>query len=144
MAADAGYASQAAPLGAFLPRVAVFLQKGASYAVRIEYSGGHPDSKLSWQWRPAAASDFSGVPATSLYPLTESVGNGLLGQYFPNASLAGSPQPSVTYGPVDFTWPRPPAAIDGPAFSARWQGQLMAPTSGLYSVTADTDGALQV
>jgi cysteine-rich repeat protein len=139
------------------PRTSIQLQKGVSYMLRVEHGGNQSDSGFSLRYRRPSSVEFADFDASLLYPLTEHAGNGLKREYF----LDGPTGTSVhrSFGEVDHVWalqgdawydvarPEPEllADLDGaPSFTAVFEGQVMPPTSGIYSFSAETDGSIEI
>jgi YVTN family beta-propeller protein len=79
-------------------------------------------------------SEEAAVPAT--------IGTGLIGQYFANVNLTGSPVLTRTEA-VNFDWgtSSPGTGVPVDSFSVRWIGQVSVPTSGNYVFqTSSSDG----
>jgi beta-glucosidase len=72
------------------------------------------------------------VPSAVLTPTGGAGGNGLLGEYFSNGDLAGTPALTRVDPTVDLAGA--PAGV-GPLWSARWTGTLTPSESGLYRLT---------
>jgi YVTN family beta-propeller protein len=70
---------------------------------------------------------------------------GLMGQYFPNMTLAGSPQLTRTEN-IDYDWKTGAAATGLPVdkFSVRWSGQIIAQTTGNYRLQTVSDDGIRV
>jgi hypothetical protein len=134
------------------------LTKGVRYPVRVEYL---VSSKLVLKWDPPDAGvGVVTIPTTALYPAAATAGNGLRGTYY-SGSFTGTPSGTLTWGAVDYVWTNTPCTIVPPAttcaggppapgfklsnsFAARFEGQVMAPVSGTYQFTADTDEAVSI
>ena len=70
-------------------------------------------------------------------------GTGLKGDYFANTTLTGSVALTRTDPTINFTWGAggPGASVPADRYSARWTGQVEAPTTGIYTfVTRSDDG----
>jgi len=72
-------------------------------------------------------------------------GTGLVGQYFANALLSGTPLLTRTEA-VSFDWGTgsPGTGIPADSFSARWVGQISAPTSGSYILQTVSDDGVRL
>jgi beta-glucosidase len=84
------------------------------------------------------------IPSSALEPPTKPGTEGLMGEYFGNADLAGQPVLTRTDSRIEFDrrseWPGAPVPPNG--FSVRWTGELTAPKTGQYTlVVASSDGA---
>ena len=66
---------------------------------------------------------------------------GLAGAYYANANLSGSPVATRVDKTVNFNWGGNPGINGVPAdnFSVRWQGYLVAPRRGTYTLTIHAD-----
>lgn len=86
------------------------------------------------------------IPTSVLTPPAGHEGNGLLGEYFANRDLAGTPKLSRLDPVVDFHWElaAPAPGLPDEGFSARWTGKLTPSKSGLYllAVRSDDGGRL--
>ena len=120
----------------------IALHAGRRYDVVLEYydRGGGAVAKLNWQ--PPGATGFTPVPSTQLH--TSST-QGLLGQYFTNTTLSGTPALTRTEA-VNFDWGTgsPGAGIGNDSFSVRWTGQVSAPTSGSYVLQTISDDGVRL
>ncbi|MEP7050218.1 MAG: PA14 domain-containing protein [Pseudomonadota bacterium] len=118
----------------------VMLVQGQRYDIVLEYYERTGGASIKLKWQSPGASNFVAIPATQLY--TSST-QGLLGQYFANATLSGLPALTRTEA-VNFDWGTgsPGTGIPADAFSARWSGQVSAAVSGSYVFqTLSDDGA---
>ncbi|HEV8691857.1 MAG TPA: PA14 domain-containing protein, partial [Ideonella sp.] len=72
-------------------------------------------------------------------------GSGLTGEYFANAALSGAYALQRNEA-VDFDWGAgsPGGSLPSDDFSARWTGQLEAPTSGLYKLRTVSDDGVRL
>jgi hypothetical protein len=90
----------------------------------------------------APADTGGGGPSPDAAPPT----NGLLGSYFGNMTLAGSPAFTRVDPIVDFDWgnaaPDPRVGVDG--FSVRWAGQLQAPRTESTTITTGSDDGVRL
>ena len=96
------------------------------------------------------AADALGNKATCSFTVTVSGQNstcsgGLTGSYYNNNSLSGTPILIRTEA-IDFAWgpnsPDPSLPTDN--FSARWEGQILAPVSGTYTFKTTTDDGVRL
>jgi beta-glucosidase len=99
---------------------------------------------VSVDYTPGAAlpCDSEPIPSSALRPPTEHHGaSGLLGEYFNNRSLEGTPVLTRVDELVDFNWgmgsPSPQVPVD--YFSVRWTGKLVPPVSGEYTLALRSD-----
>ena len=100
----------------------------------------------------AVATDNQGATTRSA-PVTITVvaaggvgsGSGLLGSYFSNRDLAGSPVSQRTEA-VSFNWGTgaPAPGLPSDNFSVRWQGFIEAPISGAYQLQTLSDDGVRV
>jgi beta-glucosidase len=91
--------------------------------------------------------DVTPIDATLLHPSAERLGEyGLMGEYFSNTSLSGTPAATRLDPTVSFDWkegsPHPQIGID--SFSVRWTGVLVPRESGnyLFQVASDDGNRL--
>jgi YVTN family beta-propeller protein len=121
---------------------AVALLAGRRYDIVLEYyeKSGGAVAKLNWQ--TPGATGFTTVPAAQLH--TSST-QGLLGQYFTNTTLSGTPALTRTEA-VSFDWGTgsPGAGIGSDSFSVRWTGQVSAPTTGSYVLQTISDDGVRL
>jgi hypothetical protein len=121
---------------------AVTLVAGQRYEIVLEYyeRTGGAVAKLNWQTPGTTA--FVAVPSAQLYP---SAAQGLLGQYFANTTLSGAAVLARTEA-VNFEWGTgsPSSAVPANSFSARWTGQVSAPTSGNYIFQTLSDDGVRL
>ena len=77
--------------------------------------------------------DLPAVPA-SAFP------GGLSAQYFNNTTLSGTPAATATVSQVSFSWPAgsPAPGVNPTGWSAKFTGQIEAPTSGTYNFTLNS------
>jgi mono/diheme cytochrome c family protein len=72
-------------------------------------------------------------------------GSGLTGQYFGNATLAGTPVLTrVEAVDFDWEWDAPAPEIAAENFSVRWTGQVTAPASGSYTFETVSDDGMRL
>jgi len=120
---------------------AISLVAGQRYDIRVEYyeRGGGAVMRLLWQ-TPGAAS-YAPVPASQLF----AGGVGLTGRYFANNALTGT-SALTRVEAVDFDWGNnaPGTGIPADNFSARWSGQLLAPSTGSYRFQTVSDDGIRV
>jgi hypothetical protein len=111
-------------------------------------SGATSYQFASWSDGGAASHTISTPAANTIYTATYRIsggsgtGTGLSATYFNNADLTGSTVSRID-PTVDFSWGSgsPAAAIGPNTFSARWTGQVEAPSSGTYTFyTVSDDG----
>jgi YVTN family beta-propeller protein len=129
----------------------IALAAGQSCDIKLEYyeRTGGAVIRLSWQTPDSAA--FVVVPAAAPAPGAppgsppSAAGTGLLGQYFSNNALSGTPTLSRSEA-VDFDWGYGVAAPGLPAdnFSVRWTGQVNAPSSGDYVFQTLSDDGVRL
>ena len=81
------------------------------------------------------------VPATALNPPGQPTVHGLLGEYFPNPTLSGTPQLTRVDEQVNFNFgsgePAPELPVDN--FSVRWTGTVTPPVAGDYVLGMTSD-----
>ena len=82
------------------------------------------------------------VPPTTTPPQP---GEGLRASYFPNIGLWGNPT-LLRDEAIDFSWgtAAPAAGLPTDNFSVRWQGSLVAATSGSYRLQTTADDGIRV
>lgn len=68
---------------------------------------------------------------------------GLVGFYFPNTDLTGTPQVRVD-GNIDFKWTAPPMTGVPATWSTRWVGKIKSKVSGPVTITANADDGVRV
>ncbi|GAB2581850.1 hypothetical protein GCM10027190_33960 [Spirosoma areae] len=112
-------------------------------------------------WMQAAGFDPSKVPCfaatdprttTTTNPTTtpsgSNNGSGLLGSYYNNTNLSGSPVKQQVDATVNFAWneqgPSPAAGANPTNMSVRWSGQVEAPVSGTYKFKTLNDDATRL
>jgi beta-glucosidase len=86
--------------------------------------------------------DITPIDATIIHPTADRLGeNGLVGQYFANMSLAGTPAAVRLDPTVSYDWkdgpPLPNFRVD--SFSVRWTGVLVPKESGTYMFQVGSD-----
>ncbi len=129
---------------------AVVGRTGATSFTDTTVSASH--AGYSYQVQVADAMGNSGptsspVSATTPAAPVNGTGSGLAGTYYNDTEL-GTAVATRTDAKVDFLWGAgtPLAAVAGPNYSARWQGDIQARYSETYTFTAvvDTDARLVV
>jgi hypothetical protein len=96
-------------------------------------------AELQFFGSPAQTPDVKPAPAPT------PAGQGLTASYFNSATLSGTPTTEVD-GSVNFNWNSTtsvPGATSS-AFSARWTGQVQPTTTGTYTFSAPSDGAVRL
>ncbi|HEY3323601.1 MAG TPA: PA14 domain-containing protein [Planctomycetota bacterium] len=124
---------------------------GQMYDVQLEYFQGTGGSVLTLSWSSPSTNKCI-IPQTQLYSYGSSIvtpptptvgtGDGLLGAYFANATLSGTPATRVD-PTVNFNWngASPISGLAGTNFSTRWNGQVQAQFSETYTFyTCSDDG----
>jgi hypothetical protein len=100
----------------------------------------------------AVATDNAGATTTSaVVSVTVNAGapagtgTGLLGQYFANINLTGSPVLQRTEA-INFNWAfaSPGAGVPSDNYSIRWSGQVEAPSTGAYQFQTNSDDGIRV
>ncbi len=128
----------------------VQLSGGVKHDVRLDYfeHGGGAVARLWWQSATMPARAI--VPQSALFPVDSGFasGTGLAGQYWSNqlATFAGAATVTRIDATVDFDWAdRGPAAdVSSDMFTARWTGQVLAPTTDTYTVTVTGDDGVRL
>ncbi len=123
-----------------------------SHAIRVEYLQGYGGSSLSVKWAGPGISKTA-IPVSALTPDAPLVipptppgsGSGLLGSYFNNTTVSGTPA-LTRMEAVDFNWgwSSPGTGVNQTNFSARWIGSVEAPVAGLYTFVATTDNGVRL
>jgi len=110
------------------------IKQRAGTGVRVEYVKGSTLTGLS---------DLTTVPASAL----RSGGSpGLNAEYFSNQDLSGAPVATRREAQVDLNWARGNPVPGLPVFhiSARWTGELVAPTNGEYTLGVRGDDGFRL
>jgi len=110
------------------------IQHRAGEARLVEYVKGSTLTGLS---------DLTTVPASAL---RSGGGWGLRGEYWSNQDLAGAPFATRQDAQVDLNWARGNPVSGLPVFhvSARWTGELVAPTDGEYTLGVRGDDGFRL
>jgi YVTN family beta-propeller protein len=120
---------------------AVTLVAGQRYDIVLEYyeRTGGAVAKLNWQ--TPATTTFVPIPATQLYPTAQ----GLLGRYFTNTSLTGSPALTRSEA-VNYDWATGAPATGLPVdnFSVRWSGHVGILADGNYTFQTTSDDGVRL
>ncbi len=120
---------------------AISLVAGQGYDLKVEYYENGVDAVIKLLWQTPGASSFVTVPASQL----QAGGVGLIGRYFANTALSGTPALTrVEAVDVDWGTNAPGPGISADNFSARWSGQLTAPSSGNYRLQTVSDDGVRV
>ncbi len=87
---------------------------------------------------PAVSSEWLSPPSGT--------GSGLLGEYFANQNLQGSPVVTRVDSQVDFDWGQgtPDPLVPSDHFSVRWTGTLTVPQTATYDLGTYTDDGVRV
>ncbi len=107
----------------------------ASSTATVTVSDGALSASKSFTW------------ATTAPPPVDTPVAGLKGEYFANATLAGTPALTRVDGILFNYWPEassPGAGVPGDNFSVRWTGRLKPPTSETYTFYLDVDDGARV
>jgi parallel beta-helix repeat protein len=133
------------------------LAAATAYPVVLEYfeNSGNATASLAWSSRSqpkqivpsdALATGPVTVPDVASVSAGKGDGTGMLAEYFRGTSLAGTAAISRMVDSIDFNWVggSPDPAIPNDYFSARWTGQLVAPTTGEYSLHATSDDGVRL
>ena len=106
------------------------MKKRAGNAVKILYAPGCGRINEEWVTVP---------PDYLSCTINGKNEKGLLGAYFNNIALTGSPTITRTDAGVNFQWTlsSPDPAINNDFYSARWTGEIHAPASGHYKIGLD-------
>ncbi len=114
---------------------------GQQLDVTMEYyeRGGGAVARL--RWLTPGAGSYVAIPAAQLMPAQ----SGLAAQYFNNVTLAGAPVLTRTET-VDTDWGSgsPGAGVNSDAFSARWSGFIVVPTTGTYRLRTISDDGVRL
>ncbi len=118
------------------------LMGGGTYAIRWDRFQASPpgagtDPGLTWQ--PPGAIGQQPLPAGALYRVAPGAGSGLLAAYYPNLGFGG-PATTRVDASVDSTTTVLPAGILPPAFSAKWDGEVVPAYTDTYTFTVTVAG----
>jgi beta-glucosidase len=90
---------------------------------------------------PRVLTDYLTVPSENLFCLQgDTLRNGLLGTYFDNVQLSGSPVFTRVDSPIQFQWTLfspDPVKLPNDFYSVRWTGKLKAPATGDFKIGID-------
>lgn len=107
------------------------LRKIAGNTSRVQYAPGPGRHHQPWTF----------VPSGALYTtIAGEKKQGLLGEYYNNASLTGKPVLTRIDADIRFQWTLfspEPEKINYDFFSARWSGKITAPQSGRFNIGID-------
>ncbi|MFD2934791.1 PA14 domain-containing protein, partial [Spirosoma flavum] len=115
-----------------------YFQSGGGQALSVSYSGPN----LSKQLIPDAS-----LKRVDVSVITTNSGTGLRADYFNNTTLTAPAQLTRTDATVDFDWgydSPAPGTINTDGFSARWLGQVEAPTTGTYTFSTSSDDGVRL
>jgi YVTN family beta-propeller protein len=120
----------------------VTLVAGQRYDLVLEYYERTGGAVMKLNWQTPGTTSFVAIPAAQLYPTST---QGLLGQYFTNTALSGTPALTRTEA-VNFDWGTgsPGTGIAADSFSVRWSGQVSVPTSGSYVFQTLSDDGVRL
>ncbi|MFZ4663224.1 MAG: PA14 domain-containing protein [Caldilineaceae bacterium] len=117
------------------------LTAGVKYDIVVEYYEFIGPASLKLLWKTPGAANFTIVPRERLSPPRP----GLRATYFNNMNLSSAPVLD-RQELVDFDWGNggPGSSVNRDFFSARWRGEIEAPTSGLYQFQTLSDDGVRV
>jgi hypothetical protein len=126
--------------------VPITLAAGQRADIVMEYyeNGYGATARLLWL-TPGATADVA-IPASRLLPLsTPAVVPGLVGSYYNNLALSGTPAFTRSEN-VDFDWGEgsPGTGVGVDTFSVRWTGKLTAPVAGTYVLQTEGDDGMRM
>jgi cytochrome c peroxidase len=126
--------------------IPITLAAGQRADIVMEYyeNGYGATARLLWL-TPGATGDVA-IPAARLLPLsTPTVVPGLVGSYFNNLSLSGTPAFTRSEN-VEFDWGEgsPGTGVGVDSFSVRWTGKLTAPVAGTYVLQTEGDDGMRM
>ncbi|HEX5685644.1 MAG TPA: PA14 domain-containing protein [Ideonella sp.] len=123
---------------------AIALTAGAPADIRLEYYERGGGAVMRLHWLPPGATTFAAIPAAQLTPSIVG-GTGLLGSYFNNRSLSGTPALTRTEA-VDFNWATgsPGTGVGSDNFSVRWTGTIEPTVSGVYTFQTVSDDGVRL
>jgi hypothetical protein len=124
--------------------------KAGRHAIKVLMAQGAGDYGLSIKWSSSGISKQD-IPDSRLFRSASGAtcagtGTGLTGSYFNNFNVFGSPQYIRTDATIDFSWGNssPVPGIINDDFSVRWEGQIEAPESGLFTFRTNNDDGTRV
>ncbi|MCP1384974.1 M4 family metallopeptidase [Runella salmonicolor] len=135
----------------------ITLQAGQRYYVEalMKEGGGGDNLAVGWQL-PSGALERP-IPSNRLIPFDGGggtppsgcgSGTGLSATYFSGTALQGSPIATYTQGPIDYAGTQGQTisgtSVAGNNISARWEGQVEAPASGMFNFNMRTDDGVRV
>jgi YVTN family beta-propeller protein len=120
---------------------AVTLSAGQRYDITLEYYEKTNGAVAKLNWQTPGTTTFVPIPSAQLYPAAQ----GLLGQYFTNATLTGNPALTRSEA-VNYDWgtaaPAPGLPVDG--FSVRWSGRVGVVADGNYTFQTTSDDGVRL
>jgi YVTN family beta-propeller protein len=120
---------------------AVTLSAGQRYDVTLEYYERTNGAVAKLNWQTPGTTTFVPIPASQLYPTAQ----GLLGQYFTNTGLTGTPALTRSEA-VNYDWgtaaPATGLPVDG--FSVRWSGRVAVLADGNYTFQTTSDDGVRL
>ena len=119
----------------------VTLKAGTGYNLRLEYYEGTGPSAASLMWSGPGIAKAT-LPST----VVNSASSGLSAAYFANPNLTGTPAVQRLDKNVAFSWGtgRADSRLPTDNFSARWTGKLIAPATGTYTFSTDSDAGIRL
>lgn len=114
----------------------IVLTGGQRYPIKVEYYDNGYDATMELRWTPPSGTSVI-VPSSALYP---PVAQGLVGTYYDNVDFTGASFSRVD-PTISFYWDigSPDSRIASETFSVRWEGQIQAPMSGVYTFSVGSD-----
>lgn len=118
----------------------IFLRAGLQYNIRVEYAEDTGSARAELRWQGSGVAKQV-IPQAQMY----ATGDGVRGLYYDNNNFTGTL--IQRYDPrIYFSWgsgvPIPGIAAD--SFSVRWEGRVIAPGTGSYTIFAAADDGIRV
>lgn len=139
----------------------VALAANEVYSIRLEFYENGGQALIRLRWLLPGGTTYEPIPAgpsptlgaglyhcslTEICPGIEPAG-GILGEYFNNMALTGTPTGTRVDGPIDFNWGEAApgvAGINANEFSVRWNGRLRATVTGNYQFQTRSDDGVRL
>ncbi len=116
---------------------------GTGDQVKVNYSS----ASLAALGTKFSFEPFCSVGTTAPPVCTTGLIGGLMGDYFNNRTLTGSPTGTRTDNSVNFDWSTGATGVSGigvDSFSVRWTGSLRAPSTGAYKFQTESDDGVRL
>nr|MBI5455482.1 hypothetical protein [Candidatus Levybacteria bacterium] len=116
-----------------------------NHEVKVEYFEAGGNATLNLSWKQVSPTPTSTVPSPTPTGIPVGFGDGLIGSYFPQINLSGTPIPRKD-SVVNFDWGfgSPMSGFPNDNFSVRWTGYVIPKTSENYTFYIRSDDGVRM